>query len=104
MDISHTCMHCLKGKKVYRISLDLYDDEGLLKRGVTRRKEFEFICTYCERKSFFDFYRFSHPDVILLLKRLDEQQTKLQEAIEQLVITLGTQIDKMVDFKIEKLI
>ena len=94
-------MHCLRGKKVCRISLDLYDDQGLLKRGVTRRKEFEFICTCCERKSFLDFYRFSHPDIILLLKRLDEEQTKLKEAIDQLVIELQTEIDKTVDFKIE---
>ena len=102
MDITHICMHCLRGKKVYRISLDLYDDEGLLQRGVTRRKEFEFICTCCGRKSFLGFYRFSHPDIILLLKRLDEQHTKLQKAIDQLIIVLRAEIDKTVDFKIEK--
>ena len=88
MDITHTCIHCLRGKKVFRISLDLFNAEGLLKRGVTRMKEFEFICTCCEKKSFLDFYRFSHPDIILLLKRLDEQQTKLQEAIDQLIKVL----------------
>ena len=88
MDITHTCIHCLRGKKVFRISLDLFNAEGLLKRGVTRMKEFEFICTCCEKKSFLDFYRFSHPDIILLLKRLNEQHTKLQEAIDQLVIIL----------------
>ena len=88
MDITHTCIHCLRGKKVFRISLDLFNAEGLLKRGVTRMKEFEFICTCCEKKSFLDFYRFSHPDIILLLKHLDEQQTKLQEAIDQLIKVL----------------
>ena len=88
MDITHTCIHCLRGKKVFRISLDLFNAEGLLKRGVTRMKEFEFICTCCEKKSFLGFYRFSHPDIILLLKRLDEQQTKLQEAIDQLIKVL----------------
>ena len=45
MDITHTCMHCLNGKKVFRISLDLYDADGLLKRGVMRMKKFEFMCT-----------------------------------------------------------
>ena len=100
MDITHYCMHCLRGKKVFRISLDLYDAEGLLKRGVTRMKEFEFMCTCCGKKSYLDFYRFSHPDVILLLKRLDEQHTKLQEAIDQLVIMLQSEIDESVDFKI----
>ena len=97
MDITHTCMHCLNGKKVFRISLDLYDAQGLLKRGVTRMKKFEFMCTFCSKKLFLDFYRFSHPDVILLLKRLDKQITELQEAIDQLVITLQSEY---VDFKI----
>ena len=85
MDITHTCPHCLRGKKVFRISLDLYNEEGVLRRGVQRMKEFEFICTYCWRKSFFDFYRFSHPDIILPLKRLDEQQNQLIEALDQLL-------------------
>ena len=85
MDITHTYPHCLRGKKVFRISLDLYNEEGVLRRGVQRMKEFEFICTYCWRKSFFDFYRFSHPDIILLLKRLDEQQNQLIEALDQLL-------------------
>ena len=84
MDITHTCIHCLRGKKVYRISLDLYNDEGILKPGVQRMKEFEFMCEYCWKKSFFDFYRFSHPDIILLLKRLEQQLTELQKAIDQL--------------------
>ena len=84
MDITHTCMHCLRGKKVFRVSLDLYKDDGILKPGVQRMKEFEFMCTYCWRKSFFDFYRFSHPDIILLLKRLEKKIAELQSAIDQL--------------------
>ena len=100
MDITHTCIHCLRGKQVFRISLDLYNEEGVLHPGVQRMKIFEFICTYCWRKSFFDFYRFSHPDIILLLKRLDEQQTKLQQAIDQLQKTIDQLLDKSVDFKI----
>ena len=84
MDITHTCIHCLRGKKVFRISLDLYNEEGVLRPGVQRMKVFEFMCTYCWRKSFFDFYRFSHPDIILLLKRLEQQVTELQKAIDQL--------------------
>ena len=107
MDITHTCIHCFRGKKVFRISLDLYDAEGNLRRGVTRMKMFEFMCTYCWKKSFFDFYRFSHPDIILLLKRLDEQQTKLQKAIyqlektiDQLLVMIQSLIDRSVNFRI----
>ena len=92
MDITHTCIHCLRGKQVFRISLDLFNEEGNLRPGVTRMKKFEFMCTYCWKKSFFDFYRFSHPDIILLLKRLNEEQTKLREAINE----LEKQIDKLV--------
>ena len=100
MDITHTCHHCLRGKKVFRISLDLYNEEGVLRPGVQRMKEFEFMCTYCWRKSFFDFYRFSHPDVILLLKRLDEQQNQLIQALDQLLNILESIINEFVDFKI----
>ena len=53
MDITHTCSHCFKGKKVYRISLDLYNDEGILRRGVQRMKKFEFKCDNCSKKILF---------------------------------------------------
>ena len=101
MDITHTCIHCLKGKKVFRINLDLFDAEGMLRRGVIRMKMFNFMCSCCGKKSYFDFYRFSHPDIILLLKRLDEQHTKLQEAIDQLQKAIDQLlINRSVDFKI----
>ena len=32
--------------------------------------QFQFTCNHCSKKSFCDFYRFSHPDVILLLNEL----------------------------------
>ena len=85
MDITHTCIHCCRGKKVFRISLDLYNDEGILRPGVQRMKKFEFKCDYCSKKSFCDFYRFSHPDVILLLKRLDRKQNELLDALERII-------------------
>ena len=96
MDITHTCIHCSRGKKVFRISLDLYNDEGILRPGVQRMKKFEFTCDNCSKKSFFDFYRFSHPDVILLLKRLDQQQNKLIHMLNQLINIL----DEFIDFQI----
>ena len=73
MDITHTCIHCCRGTKVFRI------------RGVQRMKKFEFKCDYCSRKSFFDFYRFSHPDVILLLKRFDRKQNELLDALNRII-------------------
>ena len=59
-------------------------------------KKFEFTCDNCSKKSFFDFYRLSHPDVILLLKRLDQQQNKLIHMLNQLINIL----DEFIDFKI----
>ena len=88
MDISHTCSHCFKGKKVYRVTFDLFNDEGILRQGVQQMKKFEFECEHCSKKSFLDFYRFSHPDVILLLKRLDRKQDELIRALDQIITIL----------------
>ena len=98
MDITHTCSHCFTGRKVYRISLNLYNDEGILRPGVQRMKKFEFTCNHCGRKSFFDFYRFSHPDVILLLKRLDQQQNELIHLLNQLNNILNILTLKLINF------
>ena len=93
MDITHTCIPCCRGSKVYRISLDLYNDKGILRPGVQRMKKYEFKCDYCLKKSFFDFYRFSHPDVILLLKRLDRKQNELLDALNQIIDVLEKYIN-----------
>ena len=93
MDITHSCHHCYKGTKVYRISLDLFDDKGKLRKGVQRMKKFEFECDYCSRKSFFDFYRISHPDVILLLKRLERKQNELLNALNEIIDILERYIN-----------
>ena len=93
MDITHTCIHCWRGTKVFRISLDLYNDEGILRRGVQRMKKFEFKCDYCLRKSFVDFYRFSHPDVILFLRQLDQKQNELLDALDRVIDILEEYIN-----------
>ena len=85
MDITHTCRHCGRGKKVFRISLDLFDDRGILRPEVQRMKKFEFECHYCFKKSFFDFYRFSYPEVILFLRQLDRKQNELLEALDRVI-------------------
>ena len=88
MDITHICSHCCRGRKVYRVSLNLYNDEGILCRGVQRMKKFEFTCEYCSKKSFLDFYRFSHPDVILLLKQKKKKQDELIKALDNIITIL----------------
>ena len=94
MDITHTCTHCFTGKKVFRVSLDLYDDKGLIHPGVQRMKKFDFDCDHCFKKSRLDFYRFSHPDVILLLKRLDKKQDELIKALDNIITILKNYIQQ----------
>ena len=72
---------------------DLYNDEGILRPGVQRMKKYEFKCDYCSKKLFFDFYRFSHPDVILLLKRLDQKQNELLDALNRIIDILEKYIN-----------
>ena len=79
MDITHTCIHCCRGKNVFRVTLDLYDENGLLRRGVQRMKKFMFTCDYCSKKSFLDF---------LLLKRLDQKQDELIHALDKIITVL----------------
>ena len=92
MDITHTCIYCLRGKKVFRVDLNLYDAKGKLLPETRRMKIFDFMCPYCCKKSSLDFYKFSHPDVISFLKRLDEQHTKIEEALDQLLIIINKTI------------
>ena len=88
MDITHTCGHCYRGKKVFKVSLDLYNDQGIMHPQVHQMKKFDFDCDFCFRKSRLDFYRFSHPDVILLLKRLEKKQDELIKALDNIISIL----------------
>ena len=64
--ISQTCVNCLRGKKVFRVDLDLYDAEGRLLPGTRRMKNFNFTCQYCCTQSSLDFDKFSHPDQVYI--------------------------------------
>ena len=76
-EIIHTCGNCLRGKKLFRVNLDLYDAEGKLLPGTRRMKMFDFMCQFCWKKSSLDFDTFSHQDVICYLKHLHKQFTKI---------------------------
>ena len=85
-NINQTCANCVRGKKMFRVDLSLYDADGRLNHGV---EKFEFICHFCWRKSKLDFYRFSHPDLIKHLKNLYEHYKKIQEALNQMYILVN---------------
>ena len=92
INITQVCVYCLRGKKVFRVDLDLYDAEGKLLPGTRRMKIFDFTCDYCCLQSSLDFDKFSHQDVISHLKRLHKQYTEIDEALDQLLIILNKTI------------
>ena len=92
INITQTCVNCLRGKKVFRVDLDLYDAEGRLLPGTRRMKIFHFRCHYCWIESSLDFNKFSHPDLICHLKRLHKQYTEIEEALDQVLIILNKTI------------
>ena len=90
--ITQTCVNCLRGKKVFRVDLDLYDAEGRLLPGTKRMKIFNFTCRYCWLESSLDFNKFCHPDLISHLKRLHKQYSEIEEALDQVLIILNKTI------------
>ena len=89
INISQTCVKCLRGKKIFRVDLNLYDAQGKLLPGTRRMKKFNFTCSYCLFKSLLDFDKFSHPDLILHLKCLNEQFNEMDDALEQLLVIVN---------------
>ena len=84
INITQECVHCLTGKKVFRVDLNLYDADGKLIINNEKMKTFCFMCHFCRRTSTLDFYKFSHPDLICHLKRLNEQHKETKEALDKL--------------------
>ena len=87
--ITQICINCLRGKKEFRVDLRLYDDNGRLPVGVDAMEQFCFMCQFCWRKTRLDFYKFSHPDMILHLKRLNHQDQLRKQALDQLYIVFN---------------
>ena len=90
--VTQICKNCSRGKKEFRVDLDLYDAEGKLLPGTLRIKSYHFLCTYCCKESSLDFYQFSHPDLICYLKRLHEHYTKLEELLDQILVLINKAI------------
>ena len=84
--ISQICINCLRGKRVFTIHLDLYDDFGRLAIGTDRLHCFQFICEFCWRKTSLEFYKFSHPDLICYLKKLKQQHDEMKKLLDKFYI------------------
>ena len=85
-NITQICIHCLRGKKTFRVDLKLYDDNGKLMHGTDQMETFRFICYFCWGSTTLDFYKFSHPDFICYLKRLHQQYEETKKALDKLYI------------------
>lgn len=88
-NISQTCVKCLRGKEVFKVDLNLYDAEGKLISQNRTNKKFSFTCEYCLFESWLDFDKFSHPDLILHLKSLNEQYNQLEDMLNKFEIVLN---------------
>ena len=82
-NITQVCVNCFRGKKVFTVHLDLYNDQGRLAAHADRLSCFQFICHFCWRKTSLDFYKFSHPDLICHLKQLKKQYEQMKIALDQ---------------------
>ena len=88
-NISQTCVKCSRGKKVFKVDLNLYDAQGKLIPQTATNKKFSFTCEYCLFESWLDFDKFSHPDLILHLKSLNEQYNQMEDIINNMENTLN---------------
>ena len=89
LNISQTCVKCSKGKEVFKVDLNLYDGEGKLIPQTTTNKKFRFTCEYCHFQSWLHFDKFSHPDLILHLKSLNEQYNQMEDLLNNMEKTLN---------------
>ena len=93
-NITQICVNCLRGKKVFRVNLDLYDDQGKLQAGTDRLSCFQFICYFYWRKTSLDFYKFSHPDLICHLKQLRKQYEEMKVTLDKFNILFNNMKEK----------
>ena len=83
LNITQVCVYCSRGQKVFKVNLDLYDDEGRLPIEIDKSVHFQFICCFCQQRTLLDFYRFSHPDVIKHLKHLKKHLKEINETLHK---------------------
>lgn len=44
--INEVCRNCWRGKKTFRVDLELYDDNGRLLPGVDQMNKFRYMCFF----------------------------------------------------------
>lgn len=81
-NVTQDCVHCFLGAKLFKVDLNCYDREGKLIVTSTDMDRFSFICSFCHRKTNLDFQRFSHPDLIIHLKRICQQYEEIMKQLD----------------------
>ena len=89
-NISQLCRFCRRGNKVFKVSLSCYDADGKVNINTMQRlKDFSFQCEFCNLVSTLDFNKFSHPDIILNLKKKKKKNDKIRKALDELYSLLN---------------
>ena len=89
-NITQACIYCLRGSRLFRVDLDCYDENGrLIVVGREMINRFSFTCQFCYKETSLDFYRFSHPELICHLKRLNEHFEEIKKKLDILYILVN---------------
>ena len=89
-NISQLCRFCGKGNKVFKVDLRCYDADGKVNVNPMRMlTNFSFQCEFCCIVSTLDFDKFSHPNIILHLKRQKEKNDEIREMFQELFSILN---------------
>ena len=89
-NVSQLCRFCARGSKVFKVELDCYDAEGALTvNPMQMLSRFSFQCEFCGLVSTLDFCQFSHPSIILHMKRKKEKNDKIKKLLQELYVLLN---------------
>ena len=88
-NINQLCRFCRRGNKVFEINLSCYDAEGKLTVNSMELKDFSFQCEFCNLVSTLDFDKFSHPSIIIQLKRQNEKIEQIKQQLKDFLSLLN---------------
>ena len=89
LNINQLCRICRRGNKVFEINLSCYDAEGKLTVNSMELKDFSFQCEFCNLVSTLDFDKFSHPSIIIQLKRQNEKIKQIKQQLKDFLSLLN---------------
>ena len=89
-NINQLCRICRQGNKVFEINLSCYDAEGKLTvNSMQLLRDFSFQCEFCNHVSTLDFDKFSHPSIIIQLKRQNEKIKQIKQQLKDFLSLLN---------------